>query len=227
MFSLVYKCIIILNIVYNDNGVIMTKFCKKCGNKLEEGSVFCNECGAKCDEKSFSSTNVDLMDDEVEIKRSEIHEACLFAPGIVFGFGLLLGLLSFISVLRYYFVNPFLFFFNIFTIVGLVWLLIRFNAYRHTELVLTNKKVFGKCGLISTVQMQCPLNMVNSVSYSTGLMGKLFGYGTVIISTGSTHFKFRFVRDGQMFYNDIFTQVTIAEKEKIKEQAQAIADALA
>jgi uncharacterized membrane protein YdbT with pleckstrin-like domain len=79
---------------------------------------------------------------------------------------------------------------------------------------LTNKRVFGKCGLISTTQMQAPLNKIDSVSFTNGLIGKIIGYGTVKIATTSSTFKFRFIRDGQTLYNDIFNQVEVSQKEK-------------
>ena len=74
--------------------------------------------------------------------------------------------------------------------------------------------------------MQSPLNKIDSVSFSNGLIGKLIGYGTVEIATTSSHFKFRFIREGQTFYNDIFNQLEISNKEKRYEDAKAIADAI-
>lgn len=118
-------------------------------------------------------------------------------------------------------------FFNGFTIIGLIWLLIRFIGYKTNDLILTNKRVFGKCGLISTTQMQSPLNKIDSVSYSNGLFGKIIGYGTVRISTTSSTFKFRFIRDGQTLYNDIFNQLEISEVESRNLDAKAIVDAMA
>jgi uncharacterized membrane protein YdbT with pleckstrin-like domain len=115
----------------------------------------------------------------------------------------------------------------LFFLLSLVWLVIRFIAYKNNELILTNKRVFGKVGLISTTQMQSPLNMINSVAYSNGIIGKLLGYGTVHVVTASTLYKFRFIRDGQTLYGDIFQQLELAEKEKLQAQAEAIADAIA
>ena len=74
--------------------------------------------------------------------------------------------------------------------------------------------------------MQSPLNKIDSVSFSNGLIGKLIGYGTVEIATTSSHFKFRFIRDGHTLYNDIFHQLEINEKEKRVENAEAIAKAI-
>ena len=87
--------------------------------------------------------------------------------------------------------------------------------------------VFGKCGLISTTQMQAPLNKIDSVSFQNGLIGKMIGYGTVEVATTSSKFKFRFIRDGQTFYNDIFNQLEISEAEKRVENAKVIVDEIA
>lgn len=215
----------------------MVKYCAKCGSELENGSFFCDECGTRVVESSpddntlFSSYNIDMMDGEAVIKHSQIHIGCLILPAIVLGFGLVIGVINFFIMLGslYYYNSSallFLGFFNIFTIVGLIWLIIRFIAYTTNDLILTNKRVFGKCGLISTTQMQSPLNKIDSVSYSNGLIGKLIGYGTVKIATASTTFKFRFVRDGQTLYNDIFNQLEVSEIENRDKNAKAIVDAM-
>ena len=92
---------------------------------------------------------------------------------------------------------------------------------------MTNKRVFGKCGLIFTTQMQSPLNIIDSVSFTSGLFGKLIGYGTVRIATASTTFKFRFIREGESLYNDIFNQLEASEDEARNRDAKAIVDAMA
>ncbi len=117
-------------------------------------------------------------------------------------------------------------FFNPFVIIGILWLLIRYYGYINNDLILTNKRVFGKCGLIFTTQMQSPLNKIDSVSFSNSIIGKIIGYGTVQIATTSSKFKFRYIRDGQTFYNDIFNQLELSEKEKGIENAEAIANAI-
>lgn len=219
----------------------MSKFCKKCGSELEDGAVFCDECGTKFGKSgpihtSFSSNNpfemykVDMMPDEEIIKESEIHTGCLLAPGILVGIGVFWWVAVFVSAATAYYPEPvagFLMgFSNPFLIIGLIWLLIRYISYSNTHLILTNKRVFGKCGLISTTLMQAPLNKIDTVSFSNGLLGKLLGYGTVQISTTSSHFKFRFIRDGHTLYNYIFHQLEISEKEMVEKQADAIAKAI-
>lgn len=218
----------------------MAKYCKKCGTEIEDGADFCTNCGAQLEgsstvNRSFGKLNdsinefsndisdsfsevfdiyrVNMIEDEVVIKRSKIHPGCLYVP-------IFFVAITFILMVISYFALFFLF------VIALIWLLIRFISYSSTDLILTNKRVFGKTGLISTTQMQSPLNMINSVAFNNGILGKLMGYGTVHISTASTVYKFRYIIDGQELYGDIFNQLERTQREKLAEQAEAIAEAI-
>lgn len=219
----------------------MARFCKNCGKELEEGSIFCNECGTKFGEsklssnysktstnQSFKKYSISMIDGEEVIRSSQIHVGCLYLPLIIMGIGLMIGVMTIIASISYGAFGPIVIFsfLNIFTIVGLIWFIIRFYGYKTNDLILTNKRVFGKCGLISTTQMQSSLNKIDSVSFSNGLIGKIIGYGTVQITTQSSVFKFRYIREGQTLYSDIFNQIEIYVKEKVEENAKAIARAI-
>ena len=166
-----------------------------------------------------------MIDGEEVIRSSQIHVGCLYLPLIIMGIGLMIGVMTIIASISYGAFGPIVIFsfLNIFTIVGLIWFIIRFYGYKTNDLILTNKRVFGKCGLISTTQMQSSLNKIDSVSFSNGLIGKIIGYGTVQITTQSSVFKFRYIREGQTLYSDIFNQIEIYVKEKVEENAKAIA----
>lgn len=179
----------------------MARFCKNCGKELEEGYIFCNECGTKFGEskpssnysktstnQSFKKYSISMIDGEEVIRSSQIHVGCLYLPLIIMGIGLMIGVMTIIASISYGAFGPIVIFsfLNIFTIVGLIWFIIRFYGYKTNDLILTNKRVFGKCGLISTTQMQSSLNKIDSVSFSNGLIGKIIGYGTVQITTQSS-----------------------------------------
>ena len=223
----------------------MVKYCKNCGHELDDDSVFCSECGFNFKEnksnakQTFSSSSfssnpfttykISMIEGEEIIRSSQIHVGCLYPPLVLMAIGILFGFLSLLSMVMIGFYGPascLIPFTNPLFLLGLIWFIIRYIGYKNNDLILTNKRVFGKCGLISTTQMQSPLSKVDSVSFSNGLVGKLIGYGTVEIATTSSHFKFRYIRDGQTLYNDIFNQLEISQKEKIDNQAKAIAEAI-
>lgn len=219
----------------------MVKYCKKCGNEVEDDGTFCTECGynfmqdrprnvSSSQSNPFNTYKIDMMDGEKIIRSSQIHIGCLYLPLIIFAFGILFGMVTIMEILYYgvyYYPGELIMcFFNIFTVIGIVWFIIRYIGYKNNDLILTNKRVFGKCGLISTTQMQSPLSKIDTVSFTNGIVGKIIGYGTVKISTTSSHFRFRYIRDGQTFYNDIFAQTEISDEENRKKDAQAIAEAV-
>ena len=226
----------------------MVKYCRNCGAELEDDGVFCTNSGTQANEsnsksstadninKSFTKLNdsidkfsndfsdsisdvfdvykINMMDGEVVIKRSKIHPGSLYMPILFFVITFILMIITFLIFLPLF-------------ILALFWLIIRFLSYTSTDLILTNKRVFGKTGLVSTTQMQSPLNMINSVAFDNGIFGKLLGYGTVHIVTASTRYKFRYITEGHTLYSDIFNQLERTQKEKMMEQAEAIADAIA
>lgn len=50
-----------------------------------------------------------------------------------------------------------------------------------TELAITNKRVIAKFGIIRTDTIEIYLNKIESIRVEQGILGKLLGYGTIII----------------------------------------------
>ena len=56
-----------------------------------------------------------------------------------------------------------------------------------TELALTNKRIIAKFGFIRRSTVELRLEKVESISINQGLLGRLLGYGTVVVKgTGGT-----------------------------------------
>lgn len=95
-----------------------------------------------------------------------------------------------------------------------------------TELALTNKRIYGKVGLINTKTLDTPLNKVNTVSVSSGLFGKIFGYGTLHITSSSGEYLFKGIKSPDTFRNAIMTEIDRFDEARIKKQASEMASAI-
>jgi uncharacterized membrane protein YdbT with pleckstrin-like domain len=69
-----------------------------------------------------------------------------------------------------------------------------------SEFAITNKRVIIKVGLITRRTLEMNLNKIESVNVNQGLLGRLLGYGTiVIVGTGGTKEPFADISDPLTF----------------------------
>lgn len=68
--------------------------------------------------------------------------------------------------------------------VGLILLIIAYVRYKSTELAITNKRVIAKTGFISRHTIELNINRVESIQVTQGVLGRIFNFGTLIISGG-------------------------------------------
>lgn len=66
--------------------------------------------------------------------------------------------------------------------LGLLLWLIAFIRYKTTELAFTNKRVIAKFGFISRETVELNLTKVESLQVNQGILGRIFNFGTLIIS---------------------------------------------
>src|SRR5262245_51100037 len=66
--------------------------------------------------------------------------------------------------------------------VGLVLLVMAYVKYKTTELAITSKRVIAKFGFISRRTVEININKVESVQVDQGILGRIFNYGTLVIS---------------------------------------------
>jgi uncharacterized membrane protein YdbT with pleckstrin-like domain len=72
-------------------------------------------------------------------------------------------------------------------VIGLVLLLVAWIRRSATEIVVTDRRVIFKRGLLSRFTMEMNVSKIETVDVEQGLAGRIWGYGTVLIrGTGSS-----------------------------------------
>lgn len=84
--------------------------------------------------------------------------------------------------------------------LGLILLAYVFLKRWSTELAITDKKIVAKCGLISRQTVEILLPRVESIHVQQGFTGRLFNFGTVVMSgTGNAAAPIVGVKDPLLF----------------------------
>lgn len=68
--------------------------------------------------------------------------------------------------------------------LGLIFLIRAFIRYRTTEIAITTRRVIVKFGLIRRSTIEMNLNKVESIQVDQEVLGRMFNFGTLIISGG-------------------------------------------
>ena len=71
--------------------------------------------------------------------------------------------------------------------IGLLFWLWAWIVYSTTELAITNKRVIAKTGLIQRHTIEIFLEKVESIQVDQGVLGRLFNFGSVVISGTGVH----------------------------------------
>ncbi len=91
-------------------------------------------------------------------------------------------------------------FYLLLLLVGLLVFLWPLVARRSTELVITDKRLIAKYGVISTQSIEIRFDKIETVRVSQGLIGKMLNYGDVVVTgTGSTFDPIRGIADAMRF----------------------------
>ncbi len=128
-----------------------------------------------------------LLPGEAVVAEAKPHWAIFIAPGLVILVGLFAGKAM----------GAFLF-------AGVAWAAFRFLVYQTTELAVTNKRVIAKSGIIRRNAIDVSLTKVEGVSYSQGIVGRLFGYGSILVrGTGLGLIPVPFISQPELFKHEV------------------------
>ena len=85
--------------------------------------------------------------------------------------------------------------------------------YKCSEFGVTNKRVMIKVGIIRRVSLETLLIKVEGIQVDQGLLGRIFNYGTIIVTgTGGTHSPFKRIAAPMDFRKKIQEQISLTAK---------------
>ena len=162
-----------------------------------------------------------LMTNEKVVLEAK-YSFILFAPSVAV---LVLAILFFAVSLKDGFGEAFQSF-VIWAVIAALLSIRGFLYNKFNEFAVTDKKVIGKSGIIKTNELSSPLKQIQNVQVKSGFFGKIFKYGTVIITTTSGVYAFNYINKPTDFRNMIMSQIEKTEENKMDLHAQKIAQAL-
>lgn len=117
-------------------------------------------------------------------------------------------------------------------LVAIILCVVTFIKFKRNTLTLTNTRVIFRVGVFNTRSVDMLYEQIESVEITQNLLGKLFHYSNICVSTGGIDFEsLSGVVDGDKLRNLLLEQVDARKKaiaeEQAKMQAQAMRDALA
>jgi uncharacterized membrane protein YdbT with pleckstrin-like domain len=141
-----------------------------------------------------------LLAGERVVYKTRLHWARFLKPALV-----VLGGIALTVVLRRVQDPPWLWMIGAgVTLVGLGWGLVHYVELMTSEFAVTSSRLILKVGLISRYTTELLLAKVETIGVQQGLMGRLLGYGDLIVTgTGGAREVFRRVRDPIGFRNHV------------------------
>lgn len=88
--------------------------------------------------------------------------------------------------------------------IGAIWFIYAIIYRWTTELAITEKSVVGKWGLIRRDTVELRINKVESIRLNQGIIGRMLGYGTVIVvGTGSSSAPIKYIKQPVRFKKEL------------------------
>jgi hypothetical protein len=154
-----------------------------------------------------------LMPGERIICTAQVHW-CVFVPGaLIMAWAILLALTAGLEG------NPvfFLFFW-----LGVYFLVRAYATRKATELVVTNKRVFATHGLVKRESIELNHSKVESLVVTRGMLGRLFGYGTITVSgTGGVRTPIKRIENPLEFRRDAVAAVDASQSAGVPQTRAA------
>lgn len=176
--------------------------CNECGHDNPEGNLYCGGCGQSLTTYSPYSVNA-VVDGSLARRNLEDGEKVLwqgkpeFGPFILSGFGGIIPGLAFFIFSLFWTVSAggmgapseFIIIGTLFMLIGLFILLggpiAQWLRYNNTEYVITDRRIITQTGAIGLDTRYIENEWVREVYVNVSIMDRLFGTGSVMVSTAS------------------------------------------
>ena len=92
-------------------------------------------------------------------------------------------------------------------LLGLFQLIKRVLLKMGAEYVVTNKKVILKSGILSRDALELILSKCEGLRINQSIMGRILGFGSIVVTTGGATNQFNFIVNPMKFRNEINAQI--------------------
>lgn len=83
-------------------------------------------------------------------------------------------------------------------IIGIIIIAVPYFQIKHTDYVITNKRLYKKRGMLSRNVIKIDIDKIQNLSFKQGIIGNFLGFGNVEISTaggGGVQMRFRWIEE--------------------------------
>ncbi len=152
-------------------------FCAKCGKEIDDEAVVCPYCGAPIKNAHVpEDSSLSVMCQTAKVFK--VLDAILLVFLLIVG----MGFLSASTVLG-----------AIVIVVAVIWGIYKWLLFKERYVSLNGTSITGHDGIIKSRKLVSPVNKVQDIGISNGLLGKIFHYHTIVISTaGSNGAEYRY-----------------------------------
>ncbi len=141
-----------------------------------------------------------MMEGEVVVCEAKFHYMLYWLPGLLVLLALVLPFLQIgedTMKIR-------LIFSGIFLVLALLWAIVINNG---KKFILTNKRIILKTGIIMRNSKELMLRKCESINVRQSILGRIFNYGNVIVSTGEEKDIFKYIWSPMGFSTKINEQI--------------------
>lgn len=151
-----------------------------------------------------------------EILKAKISPKLFIVPGL-FTVLFLIEAIVFL-LMGGYFIMP--------IVIAIIIIVPALIKYYCTNLSLYDNKIRGEIGFFKKQTLDAPLDKINDIYVSQGILGRMLGYGKIDVSTSSSVFNFKGIENPHSLKNKVLEQIEIYKKEQIEIQAKMMSEAL-